>query len=84
MATVEELKEMIVNLKVWLRESYIPHGNCPYCYFSVEGSTRECGSIDCDLCQKSSGKIVIQDRRILLWKLQENMVVKKLPWRYVV
>lgn len=52
MATVEELKEMIVNLKVWLRESYIPHGNCPYCYFSVEGSTRECGSIDCDLCRK--------------------------------
>lgn len=53
MATVERLKEIIVDLKVALRNSYIPKGHCPYAYYSVEGAKDiDCDSFDCDLCRR--------------------------------
>ena len=32
-ATIEELKEMIVDLKMDLVRANIPSGNCPYAYY---------------------------------------------------
>lgn len=51
MKTVEELKEIIVYLKVSLEKSGVPQGHCPYAYYpGIEGDCREDG--DCDKCER--------------------------------
>ena len=51
MATVEELKEMIVELKVDLAKANIPYGNCPYAYYpGVEGGC--VADIACSQCKQ--------------------------------
>lgn len=51
MATVEELKEIIIELKVDLAKAHIPYSNCPYAYYSgIEGECREDG--DCNKCKQ--------------------------------
>lgn len=51
-ATIEELKDMIVDLKMdWVRES-IPSGNCPYAYFHRKNPVGECGSVSCEECKR--------------------------------
>lgn len=50
MATKEELKQIIVDLKVALAQSRVPQGNCPYAYYSIEKSSPDCNSISCDKC----------------------------------
>ena len=50
MATVEELKEIIIDLTVSLGKAYIPQGHCPYAYYpGVKGECREDG--DCSVCK---------------------------------
>lgn len=51
MATIEELKEIIVDLKVSLGKANVPRGNCPYAYYpGIEGECRE--DSDCDKCER--------------------------------
>jgi hypothetical protein len=50
MATVEELKEMIVELKVDLAEAHIPRGHCPYSYYPSMAHDEDCD--DCDKCRR--------------------------------
>ena len=52
MDKIEELKEIIVNLKLDLIETEIPKGHCPYSYYSPsEGRSIDC-SIDCVRCRR--------------------------------
>jgi hypothetical protein len=51
MATVEELKEIIIELKVDLAKARVPYGNCPYAYYpGINGECREDG--DCSVCKQ--------------------------------
>lgn len=51
MATVEELKEIIIDLKVSLGKAYVPQGHCPYAYYpEVNGECRDDG--DCSVCKQ--------------------------------
>ena len=51
MATVEELKEMIIELKVDLAKAQIPQGHCPYAYYpGIEGGC--VADIDCGRCKR--------------------------------
>ena len=51
MATVKELKEIIIELKMDLVKANIPYGNCPYAYYpGIEG---ECSAdISCTKCKQ--------------------------------
>lgn len=49
-ATVEELKEMIMDLKVELLEVQVPDNCCPYAYFNYDKNT-DCGDISCFKCK---------------------------------
>lgn len=51
-ATVEELKNMIVDLKMDLVRSNIPSGNCPYAYYHRENPIEDCNSVSCRECKK--------------------------------
>ena len=51
MKTVEELKEIIVDLKVSLAQAQVPRGHCHYAYYpGIEGECKEDG--DCDECRR--------------------------------
>ena len=50
MATVEELKEMIIELNVDLAKAHIPYGHCPYAYYSGVEQDGDCD--DCDKCKR--------------------------------
>lgn len=53
MATVEELKEMIVKLKVELAEAHIPRERCPYSYYPSVAHDEDCDDFDdCDKCHR--------------------------------
>jgi hypothetical protein len=54
MATIEELKEMVVDLKVSLALSQI-RDNCPYAYNYIhrdEDEKDDCNSISCSACKR--------------------------------
>ena len=53
MATVKELKNIIVELKVQLRSKDIPYGTCPYALFSLKDMSKrksDCSTTDCTDC----------------------------------
>lgn len=52
MKTIEELKEIIVDLKVSLAKANIPYGNCPYAYYHNIEQEFDCGDIGCDQCRR--------------------------------
>lgn len=57
MASIVELKNIIVDLKVELAKSRIPHGHCPYAYYSIERDGNE-GCDNCVECEREfSNKI---------------------------
>lgn len=49
MATVEQLKEIIVDLKIALMKANIPNGHCPYSYYHGVEQDGDCD--DCDVCK---------------------------------
>ena len=51
MATVKQLKEMIVDLKVELVKARIPQGHCPYAYYKPSNPHNEDCS-DCTACSR--------------------------------
>ena len=60
MASVEELKRMIIDLKVDLVRANIPRDNCPYAYYSTsKKSNRDCNGLSCRECT----------RKFLHWRL---------------
>lgn len=50
MATVEELKEIIIDLKLSLAKANIPQGHCPYAYYSNIEQEGDCD--DCNKCKR--------------------------------
>ena len=54
MASVEELKEIIVDLRMSLVRANIPYENCPYAYYSTsKQKDRECcDDISCSECKR--------------------------------
>ena len=50
MATVEQLKEIIVDLKIALMKANIPNGHCPYAYYHSIEQKGDCD--DCDKCKR--------------------------------
>ena len=52
MATIEELKDMIVELRMDLVRANIPYTDCPYAYYSTsKQSDRSCEDISCNECK---------------------------------
>lgn len=51
-ATVKELKDMIVDLKMDLVRANIPSGNCPYAYYHRENPVENCNDISCGECKR--------------------------------
>lgn len=52
-ATVEELKDMIVDLKIDLVKANIPKGHCPYAYYPIEKPISNCDGDICEDCKKN-------------------------------
>lgn len=50
MATIEQLKEIIVELRLELMRAKIPQGHCPYAYY--HGVEQEGDCDDCDECKR--------------------------------
>ena len=50
MATVEELKEMMIELKVDLAKANVPYGHCPYAYYPGMKQHGDCD--DCNKCKR--------------------------------
>lgn len=50
MATIEELKEIIIELKVDLAKAKVPNGHCPYAYYPNIKQEGDCD--DCNKCQR--------------------------------
>lgn len=51
MDKVNELKEIIVELKMELLKANIPKGHCPYSYYKPTAERKIDCSIDCDACR---------------------------------
>lgn len=51
-ATVKELKDIIVDLKMDLVKANIPSGNCPYAYYHRENPIEDCNSVSCEECKR--------------------------------
>lgn len=51
MATVEELKEMIVDLRVEVVKAKIPDMDCPYAHFRSIESPTNCNDAVCEKCK---------------------------------
>lgn len=49
-ATVKELKDMTVDLKMDLVRTNIPSGNCPYAYYHRENPVESCNDVSCGEC----------------------------------
>lgn len=52
MATIEELKEIIIGLKMELAYASVPKGNCPYAYYPLIKEEHDCCEIDCTECKR--------------------------------
>lgn len=51
-ATVNELKEMIIDLRVDLVKARIPETNCPYAYYNMDMENIDCNEISCNECKR--------------------------------
>lgn len=61
MATIEELKEMLIEEKVSRIIDSIPNGNCPNAYYSIDFDSG-CGEqeLSCEECKRNFKKAVIE------------------------
>lgn len=50
-ATIEELKNIIVELKIELARERIPSSHCPYAYYHRENPIGNCSDISCEECK---------------------------------
>ena len=50
MATIEELKEIIIELKVDLAKANVPYGHCPHAYYPGMKHDGQCD--DCNQCTR--------------------------------
>lgn len=68
-ATISELKEMIVDLRVDLVKTNIPSGNCPYAYYNRQNPIGDCDSVSCGECKRiffdSMRKDIIEEVAVL-------------------
>lgn len=60
MASIEELKEIIIDLKMNLIDTSIPDSNCPYAYYRKENPF-SCGSVSCERCRSIFMEIMRKD-----------------------
>ena len=51
-ATIEKLKEMIVDLRMDMVRANIPSGNCPYAYYHRENPISSCNDVSCNECKE--------------------------------
>ena len=51
-ATIEELKEMIVDLRIDLVRANIPRWNCPYAYYHRDNPISNCNDVSCNKCKE--------------------------------
>ena len=51
-ATIQELKEMIVNLRIENIKCKIPSGHCPYVYYNMDNPIDNCNEMSCDKCSE--------------------------------
>ena len=49
-ASVQELKDIIVELKMDKIKMSVPQGHCPYAYYRVTNPLESCDETDCDYC----------------------------------
>lgn len=61
-ASVEELKNIIVDLKMDKVMMSIPKGHCPYAYYSISNPFSSCDDIDCNTC----GNVFLENMRKLV------------------
>lgn len=61
-ATTQELKRIIVDLRMDLVKETVPKGYCPYSYYSSVTQPVNCDYIDCDEC-----------RTLFFEKMEENI-----------
>ena len=71
MASVEELKEMIIDLRIDLVRANIPNGHCPYAYYSTskQKNRENCDDIDCSECKRKFFKDKENDIRAEVMQL---------------
>lgn len=50
-ATIDELKNIIIDLKIDLIKHEIPVGHCPYAYYNKQNSVG-CDDISCQKCRR--------------------------------
>lgn len=50
--TAEELKNMIIDLRMDLVRTNIPSGNCPYAYYCIKNPVEDCNNISCGECKR--------------------------------
>ena len=50
-ASVRELKDMIVDLKMENISLRIPYGNCPYAYYNLKREVETCDGMSCSNCR---------------------------------
>jgi hypothetical protein len=51
MATIEQLKEIIIELKVDAARARVPYGHCPYAYYTCIENEEDCD--DCNKCMRN-------------------------------
>lgn len=52
MASTDELKKIIVELRMDLIKMSIPSGNCPYAYYKKENPVSSCDNVSCSKCKE--------------------------------
>ena len=51
-ATVKELKDIIIDLRLDLVRKNIPGGHCPYAFYNRVNPIEVCNSVGCDECKR--------------------------------
>ena len=50
-ATIQELKDIIVDLRIENIECTIPSGHCPYAYYNIDNPIASCDETSCNQCR---------------------------------
>ena len=69
MADINELKEIIIDLKMELIEERIPRGYCPYSVYTPTTERKEKECLDCDKCRRTFMRSMEKDIRAEVEKL---------------
>ncbi len=58
MATIEQLKERIIELKVEVARATVPQGHCPYAYYTCIPKEENCDNCaECKFFEKYESKV---------------------------